>query len=169
MSTRLTREQELKRLLIAYKELPHNSFECAKVLADILAHDAALREALEKVTGERDAYKRKYDLVSNDADYRQCCQLRDQAEVALTEVKASYADARARIANLEQAQAENERLKEIIKPIFDELKVSTDKLEWALDYLGPTGTNAEAYVKAATEAVIRCKQAQAALDTREEL
>ena len=68
----------------------------------ILDTDAALRDQVARLTAERDEYKRKYDLVSNDADYRQCCQLRDQAEVALTEVKASYADARAKLKAVER-------------------------------------------------------------------
>ena len=38
------------------------------------------------------------------------------------------------------------------------LKVSNEKLVWALKELGPTGTNAEAYVKAAVEHVIWARQ-----------
>lgn len=38
------------------------------------------------------------------------------------------------------------------------LKVSNEKLVWALKELGPTGTNAEACVKAAVEQIIWCRQ-----------
>ena len=34
------------------------------------------------------------------------------------------------------------------------LKVTNDQLRWALKELGPTGTNAEAYIKAAVEYLI---------------
>jgi predicted nuclease with TOPRIM domain len=37
---------------------------------------------------------------------------------------------------------------------WDGLKVTNEQLCWALKELGPTGTNAEAYVKAAVEYVI---------------
>jgi len=40
----------------------------------------------------------------------------------------------------------------------DGLKVDNTTLRWALKELGPTGTNAEAYVKAAVEHVIWCRE-----------
>jgi hypothetical protein len=42
--------------------------------------------------------------------------------------------------------------------VFVGLKVTNEQLEWALKTLGPTGTNAEAYVKATVQYVISCRQ-----------
>ena len=42
--------------------------------------------------------------------------------------------------------------------VWKGLKVTNETLEWALKELGPTGTNAEAYIKAAVEYVIACRR-----------
>lgn len=43
------------------------------------------------------------------------------------------------------------------RDVWDGLKVTNDQLSWALKELGPTGTKAEAYIKAAVEYVIWCR------------
>jgi len=65
-----------------------------------------------------------------------------EEETALHEIESLYREALA--AGLEMA--------------VDGLKVDNTTLRWALKELGPTGTNAEAYVKAAVEHVIWCRE-----------
>ncbi len=45
-------------------------------------------------------------------------------------------------------------LREVERETWAGLKVTNDQLRWALKELGPTGTNAEAYIKAAVEYLI---------------
>ena len=45
-------------------------------------------------------------------------------------------------------------LREVERETWTGLKVTNDQLRWALKELGPTGTNAEAYIKAAVEYLI---------------
>ena len=54
----------------------------------------ALTQQLAKVTAERDAYELKYDLIRNDQDYQQCCELRRLAYERLADMTAERDEAK---------------------------------------------------------------------------
>lgn len=65
--------------------------EFEKAIRDVEHQNADLRAKLERAERERDEYKRKYTLVCDSAEYRECCDLRVRAEnerdAALVRVK----------------------------------------------------------------------------------
>lgn len=99
--SKILSEPELRYMLYLIRE---NLTGCESAKEQILASYRAIQKALREwideaeknecaaitLQRERDDYKRKYDLVSDDADYRQCCDLRAQAEKERDQLKRKY-------------------------------------------------------------------------------
>lgn len=95
------------------------------------AENAQLKAALELVTASRDTVLERMDWQGKWG--RWCAKLQDENNT----LKAELAQTKQREARLRET--------------FKGLKVTNEQLVWALRELGPTGSNAEAYIKAAVE------------------
>jgi len=78
----------------------------------------ALTQQLAKVTAERDAYELKYDLIRNDQDYQQCCELRRLAYERLADMT-----------------AERDEAVRIAKMLMEPSPVTEADVKWAQDML----------------------------------
>ena len=63
-------------------------------LAEMTLRRAETLAMCDQLTQERDAYELKYDLIRNDQDYQQCCELRRLAYERLADMTAERDEAK---------------------------------------------------------------------------
>jgi hypothetical protein len=141
----------IEQLLVMIEQASHRKLKFAsivnRVTGEVKSFQAHLVEGIAQALAQARAEGRRGAAMS-DAGQARAQQLWESLkcdEDPVPDIAAALARARA------------EGRREGLAPILVDLKVSTEKLAWALTELGPTGTNAEAYVRAAVLAVIDCR------------
>jgi len=115
-------------------------------LAEMTLRRAETLAMCDQLTQERDAYELKYDLIRNDQDYQQCCELRRLAYERLADMTAERDEA-VRIAtelmepspvtkaDVKQAQGMaiflNQKLAKLTQERDEAVRIATGLIDWA--------------------------------------